>query len=296
MTRFVAIDLAGMSAPDVVERLDYETILTALKADLVARLAAAGIAYNVEDLESDPGVKVLEVTDYRELITRARVNDAARAVMLASAHGADLDHLGVYYGVARRIVTPADGSTPAVLEDDELLRRRIQLAPEAFTTAGAEGAYQFHTLTVDTSIKDVAVLTQEGTGQVHVIPLTSSGSGVPSNTLLERIRARLLEKKIKPLTDIITARAPVVTNYTVEATLEIAEGPDPDVVLTAARAALALYIAARHRVGFPVRRNGVIAALGVAGVENITVTSPSGDVLPGEDGVAYATSTNVQGA
>jgi phage-related baseplate assembly protein len=296
MTRFVAIDLAGMNPPDVVERLDYEAILVALKADLVARLAAVGIAYNVQDLESDPAVKVLEVADYRELITRGRINDAARAVMLAYAHKSDLDHLGVYYGVARRVVTPADGDTPAVFELDESLRARIQLAPEAFSSAGAEGAYQFHTLTVDTSVKDVAVLTQEGSGHVHVIPLTSTGNGVPANTLLERIRGRLLERKIKPLTDIITVRAPAVTNYTVQATLEIGAGPDPTVVRAAAQASALLYIAARHRVGFPVRRNGVIAALGVAGVENITLASPAADIVPAEDGVAFATAVTVQAA
>ncbi|MFN3626182.1 MAG: baseplate J/gp47 family protein, partial [Hyphomicrobium sp.] len=235
MTRFVALDLAGMAPPDVVERLDYEEILVALKADLVARLAAAGIAYNVQDLESDPGPKVLEVADYRELITRARVNDAARAVMLAHAHGSDLDHLGVYYGVGRLVVTPADGTTPAVYEKDEPLRRRIQLAPEAFTTAGSEGAYQFHAMTIDPSIKDVAVLApQPGSGNVHVLPLTSVGNGVPDADLLERVRLRLLQKDIKPLTDIVTVRAPVVSNYAISAQIEVASGPDPSVVRAAA--------------------------------------------------------------
>lgn len=297
MTRFVDIDLATLAMPDVVEEIDFEAILVELKADLVARLDAAGVEYDVENLESDPGVKILEVTDYRETLIRARVNTAARAVMLAYAQKADLDHLGVYYGVVRRLVAAATNTTAAVYEDDDLMRRRIQLAPEAFSSAGAEGGYQFFTLGVDTSIKDVRVIDpQPGSGQVHVVPLTNVGDGIPAGTLLERIRSRLKEPKIKPLTDILTVRAPALTNYVVDATLEIAEGPDPNVVLAAARASAALYVSARHRVGYPVRRNGVIAALGVAGVENITVASPAADILVAKDGVAYATSISVQAA
>jgi hypothetical protein len=63
---------AGVSllpVPDVVETLDYEVILAAMKADLAARAPelAAVLA-----LESEPVVKLLEVCAYRELLLRAR--------------------------------------------------------------------------------------------------------------------------------------------------------------------------------------------------------------------------------
>lgn len=296
MARFTAVDLSQLAAPNVIEEISYEVILTALKGDFVARLAAAGVDYDVQGLESDPGIKVLEVADYREVILRARVNSAARAVMLAYAHGTDLEHLAVYYGVSRNVVTPADGETPAVMEDDESLRRRVQLAPEAFTTAGSEGAYQFHTYGVDASIKDVAVLTpNQGDGQVHVLPLVKAGNGVPSSQLIERVRTRLFAKDVKPLTDIITVRVPVVTNFTVSATLMVADGPDKSVITANARAAALTYMATRHKIGIGVKRAGLIAALKVAGVEDLTL-SPAANIDVPDDGVANCTALTVAAA
>lgn len=292
MPRFVDIDLSGLVMPDVVEQIDYEAILVELKGDLKARLDAAGVEYDVENLESDPAVKNLEVADYRETILRARVNNAARAVMLPHAQGADLEVLGSYYAVERMTVSPATDEDPAVMEDDERLRRRIQLAPEAFSTAGSEGAYEFHTYGVDASIKDVHVFTPQP-GHVHVLPLIDTGNGAPGNPLLERVRMRLHEKILKPMTDIITVRASSISNFTVTAVLEIPPGPDSTVVLNRARAALLLYLADRHRVGRSVLMSGIIASLKVAGVEDVTVSSPSASVIVARDVTAYATAVNV---
>jgi phage-related baseplate assembly protein len=45
-------------------------------------------------LESEPIVKLLQENAYREVILRQRINDAAKAVMLAYSTGADLDQFG----------------------------------------------------------------------------------------------------------------------------------------------------------------------------------------------------------
>ncbi|PJN94872.1 baseplate assembly protein, partial [Amaricoccus sp. HAR-UPW-R2A-40] len=103
MSGFGAIDLSRLPPPDVVERLDFETILGAMKADLIARAPDLAPALA---LESEPAVKILEVAAYRELLLRARINDAARAVMIATATGADLDHLAALFGVARFVLDP----------------------------------------------------------------------------------------------------------------------------------------------------------------------------------------------
>ncbi|ELA5571667.1 baseplate J/gp47 family protein, partial [Salmonella enterica subsp. enterica] len=63
-------------------------------------------------------------------------------------------------------------------ENDDALRKRIQLAPESFSNAGSYGAYRFHTLSVSQSIIDVAVLgPDEGLaeGCVELYPLTLNG-------------------------------------------------------------------------------------------------------------------------
>ena len=89
MSSFTAIDLSNIPAPEVVETLDFSAILAAMVADLQARDPAFTAL-----VESDPAWKILEVAAYRELLLRQRINDASRAVMLAFATGADLEHLG----------------------------------------------------------------------------------------------------------------------------------------------------------------------------------------------------------
>lgn len=293
--RFTAIDLAGLTAPGVVETLDYEAILSELKADCVQRMADAGVDYDVQSLESDPVVKILEVAAYRELLLRARVNNAARAVMLAFSQKEDLEHLGVYYGVERQVVQEATPTTPEVLEADERFRQRIQIAPEALSTAGPEGAYVFHAMTVDPTIRSVRVY-QAAPGNVHVMPLVSTGNGIPSDVILDRIRQRLNEEDIRPLTDNVTVRAASVLGFTISANLEVPDGPDPIVVRNAALVSIRRYLDSRFSVGTPVYRSGLIAAAKVDGVENVHLISPSADVLPLIDQVAIPSNISVSTA
>ncbi len=87
------IDLSQLPAPDVVEELDFETILAERKATLISLYPEEGqdaVARTLA-LESEPIVKLLQENAYREVIWRQRVNEAARAVMLAYASGSDLD-------------------------------------------------------------------------------------------------------------------------------------------------------------------------------------------------------------
>src|SRR5690606_17245852 len=65
-----AVDLSRLPPPDVVQALDYETILAELQVDLAARLPDFDAF-----LESDPAIKLLEIVAYRELLLRQRVND-----------------------------------------------------------------------------------------------------------------------------------------------------------------------------------------------------------------------------
>lgn len=292
MSRFTAIDLTGLSAPGVVETLVYEDILQELKDDCIARMAEAGVDYDVQMLESDPVVKVLEVAAYRELLLRARVNDAARAIMLAYGQKKDLEHLGVYYGVTRQLIQEATLNSEAIYESDARLRGRIQLAPEALSTAGPEGAYVFHAMSVDPAIKSVTVYQSEP-GSIQVLPLTNIGNGVPSETILKKIRQRLNEQGIRPLTDNVTVRSPILYPYVINVQLTVGDGPDPVVVKNAAIEAINAYLFKRHVVGIPIMRSGLTAAAHVPGVENVTVISPVVDVTPASDEFAYPSNITV---
>lgn len=87
------IDLSQLPAPDVVETLDFETILAERKATLVSLYPEEqqdAVARTLA-LESEPLVKYLEENAYREVIWRQRVNDAAKGCTLAYASNNDLD-------------------------------------------------------------------------------------------------------------------------------------------------------------------------------------------------------------
>ncbi|MCS1276189.1 baseplate assembly protein, partial [Escherichia coli] len=157
------IDLNQLPVPDVVEELDFETILAERKATLISLYPEdqqEAVARTLT-LESEPLVKLLEENAYRELIWRQRVNEAARAVMLACAAGNDLDVIGANYNTTRLIITPADDSTlpptPAVMESDTDYRLRIQQAFEGLSVAGSVGAYQYHGRSADGRVADISV-------------------------------------------------------------------------------------------------------------------------------------------
>ena len=275
MDRFSAIDLSQLPAPDVIEPLDFETILAALVTDVTARFQAAGVDYDVGGLETDPVRIVLESAAYRELLMRARVNDAARAVLIAYAAGSDLDHLGSFYGVAREAG-----------ETDDRFRSRIQLAPEAFSTAGSAGAYIFHAMATDPSVAHAHAFTISP-GAVTVVIAGASGEPV-TDEVLQVVVTRLNRDDIRPLTDAVTVRKATSVSVDVTATLTLARGPDPVLIEAEARASVLAYLAGRYRIGADVHGSGVIAALTVAGVEKVALTDPSETVPIAETEIAVA--------
>lgn len=144
------IDLSQLPVPAVVKELDYETIYNERKAVLLSVYPEdqrAAVAHTLM-LESEPLVKLLQESAYRELLWYQRVNEAARAGMVAFALGSDLDQLGATFNVTCLVITPADDSTlpptPALLESDSDFRLRIQQAFEGLSVAGSVGAYQYH--------------------------------------------------------------------------------------------------------------------------------------------------------
>ena len=274
MTNYTPIDLSTVPAPSVVEALSYETILAAMLADLQARDTAFTAL-----VESDPAYKILEVAAYRELLIRQRVNDGARAVMLAYATGSDLENLSALFGVTRKTLDDGDATAlppiPPTFETDAALRYRTQLALEGLSTAGPIGAYQFHALSVD-GVKDAGIQGPPDTdpGEVLVTILSATGSGTAGAPLIAAVDAALNAEDVRPLTDQVTVQSATIVSYEVIATLYIPTGPDPTAVQTAALASVQAYVESRHRVGLDVRLSGLYAALHVGGVERVTLSAP----------------------
>lgn len=284
MARFDTIDLSRLPAPQVLQALDFEGLNADFIAAFIASAAVTGFNYDVGDLETDPIVVTGQAFSYQRTLDRARVNDAARSVMLAFAGGTDLDHLAALYGVSRAVISPATGDEPAVMESDARLRARAQLAPEALATAGTRGAYIFHAMAADPTVTDVGLIVPEP-GQVDVV-VQAGSTGEASEEVVERVRQRLVRDDIRPLTVAVTARAADIVPYNVTAVLEILRGPDPEIIRTNAEAALRAFARARFRVGYRIPLSSIFAALTVPGVERVRLTAPVADVAPARDELA----------
>lgn len=288
---FTAVDLSQLAVPDVVETLDFEAILAAMLADLRARDPEFDAL-----VESDPAFKILQVAAYRETILRQRVNDAAKAVLLAYAGGADLDQIAANYNIARLVIDAGDPDAippvPPTLETDASLRRRVQLSFEGFSTAGPVGAYIFHALGADPDVLDVSV-DSPAPGDVVVTILSRQGDGTASAGLITTVDGVLSADQIRPLTDNVTVQSAAIVNYTVEAVLTLFNGPDSAVVLAQAEAALAAYIADTQRLGRDITRSAVFAALHQPGVQNVALASPAADIVITPAQAPFCTATAV---
>lgn len=187
------IDLSQLPAPAVVEALDYEILLAERKATLISLYPEeqqAAVARTLA-LESEPIVKLLQENAYREVILRQRINEAAKAVMVAYALDDDLDQLGANNGVERLTITAADETTipptAAVMESNDDFRARIAAAFEGLRVARPTGAYEYHARSADGRVADASAISPSP-AVVTVTVLAREGNGTAADDLvLQRI-------------------------------------------------------------------------------------------------------------
>ena len=267
MARYADIYLAGIEPPPIIEALSFETIRADLLTDAAARLNAAGIPFDVTAIEADPVVMLCEAYAYRELQLRARINDALKAVLLATSYGGNLDHLGAFYATERQ-----EGET------DERFKRRIQLAPESLSTAGPAGAYQYHVLTFAPWARDVSAISPRP-GTVRVTVLASGANPTPTAEQLSAIYAYLTSEPIRPLTDMVQVLGPRVRHVTVNARLTLYPGPQASVVREKALAAVTEWLNANRMLGMNLRRSALMSRLHQDGVHSVELVSPAADLV-----------------
>ncbi|MFO2430512.1 baseplate assembly protein [Pseudomonas aeruginosa] len=300
-TNFVAIDLSQLPPPHAVEQLDYEQILAERKAyaislwpedqqaEIAARLA----------LESEPLTKLLEENAYREMLWRQRVNEAALANMLASAQGADLDQLAANYNVKRLVIQPGDPSkvppVPELLESDDSLRERAQMAWEGLSTAGPRNSYIFHARAADGRVGDASAVSPSPA--VAVVTVQSAlGNGAASADLLRVVEQYLNDEDRRPVADRLIVRSAEVLEYRVSATLYLnTVGPESEPILEAARMRLLAFVQQRRRLGMEVSESAIHAALHVEGAKKVELSGWA-DIIATEAQAPYCAGvTLVQG-
>jgi phage-related baseplate assembly protein len=300
-----AIDFSSIPEPTIIEELDYETILAQMIADLQARDPSY-----TEILESDPGVKILEVAAARELILRQRVNDALQATLLRYALGADMDNLAAFYGVTR-----LEG------ESDEALRLRTIERIMGSSTAGGAAWYRYQALTADDQVKDaaissptpgvvaVAILSKEGeqvpaaTGEAldqlgtaygitrnanetdaayraRILAFVQAGGGygLASAELIEVVDSRLQADEVRVLTDTVTVQSANIITVNVAAQVYLYPGT-PIEVFNGLQQRLRDAFAAQSGLGWDVTTSWLIAQLHPAGVQRVVLTAPTANVI-----------------
>ena len=279
------IDLTAIDPPDLVDTLDFEDIYQ----DLVEHYKGIYPDWSAA-LESDPVVKLLELSSYREVRFRARVNDAARAVMLAFATGADLEHLAVLFDVERLTVTPADpeNNIEAVKERDEDLRARTQLAPQGYSVAGPEVAYIKHARDADGRVLSASVVSPAPC-EIVVTVLSRIGDGSADDDLIKIVTRALSSDDVRPLTDKVTVQGAQILRYAIRATLRFFSGPDRVVALAEANKRAQQYADDMHKLGMEVTDDGLYAAIRVAGVQKVILESPLGGIPVTKQQATYCT-------
>lgn len=286
----MSIDLSQLPAPQVVEDIDYETILADMLADFMARHTDYTAL-----VESDPVYKGLEVSAYREMLLRQRINNAAKAVMLPYATGTDLDNLAAFYFVERLVVDPGDpNATPPIYptyETDARLLERVLLSPGQFSTAGAVSSYKYHAMTASADLKDVDVQSPTP-GDVQVTVLSTAGNGLPDAALLTTVDTALNADLVRPLTDTVAVQAAEVIEYSIDATLYLYPGPVADVIQQTALDRVTALVDELHRLGYNIHATAIYSALQVSGVQRVELTGWA-DIQVANHQAAYCTGINL---
>lgn len=294
MSTHNALDLQKLPIPNVLEELDFETILAETKAQF---LIIAPEFASVIDHESEPLVKQLEFIAYTKLQMIQKINNSAKAVMLAHATFADLEHLAANEGVQRLVLDIGDPDAlppvPPTLEKDDDLRDRTQLAQESRTNAGPNGAYIFFARSAHGNVLDVSVIRKVlGTVILDIYILSRINNGIADQTLLTAVENALNQETVLPLCDRINLHNCTIIEYQINATLYFSAGPDRQVALATAQANIEQYTQ-QQRIGRDITRSAIYAALHVSGVEDVEITLPIDNLIIDNKSAAICTNISL---
>lgn len=292
------IDLSKLEAPKVLEDLNFEQLLAERKAAFIQLYPEAERAYWQQrlSLESEPITKLLEENCYLQLLERNRINNAAKATMLAYATGSDLDVIGANFNVQRLVIREADyQANPPIerqLESDSDFRLRCQLAFESLSTAGPRSAYVFHALSAHAEVADVSVVSPQP-AYVTVTILARTGKGNAGSSLLDSVREKLNDENVRPIADRVTVQSASIVDYQIQAKLHMYRGPEYEPIKAMAQSKLEQYVQDRRRLGRDITLSGIYAALHIEGVQRVELIQPTRDIVLDKHQAGYCSNINL---
>lgn len=274
------VDLSQLPQPQIIEVLDFESILRDVKSDMIAAFPEeqqASVAAALE-LESEPLNVIAQVVAYRELMLRQRINDGAAACMLSHSTSTDLDNLAGNNDTERLVITPATDTSEAVMESDTSLRLRAQAAFEGLSVAGPTGAYEYFARSASGKVADAKAISPSP-AVVVVSVLSTDGDGTAPPELLATVDKMLSADDRRPVADRLTVQSAVIVEYQIKALLYLYPGPESEPILTAANDSLQSWLAQQGKIGRDVARSAIMAALHVQGVQRVELLEPATDIV-----------------
>ncbi len=271
----MSLDLSTLPVPRVIEEVDFEAIVDRQVTKFKERWALTRAAhpelalpdYDVQMLETDPAVILNEAESFREILLRARINDAARANLLVFAAGTDLDHLAAFYGVERIAGEP-----------DVRLRQRVVLAIQGRSTGGTVPRYKYVAMTASLQVADVKVYPIGRGPEVHVAVYSAAGDGVASPQLLALVSAALNDQAVRMVNDVIVVASAVQTVVNLAADVWLLPDTDEQVI-EQMEAALRSGWALERALGRDLVQAWWVSRLMIGGVHKVAPLAPAGDVI-----------------
>ena len=292
----MSLEFPDLPTPEIIDTSTFEEIL-ARKLEKFRELAPDYT--NV--VEGDPIYMMAQVAAYDELNLRMRINNAYRQTNILTATGANLDNLVANVNLVRQVkqeaVYDSNGilEIPEILETDEQLRRRYLLAWHALGL-GTFGWYKYHVLNSDVNVKD-ALPKRTGDGEVTVwIQSESSGGGIPTSSLLSKVRTYMAENNRDAVAGSLTIAGVTKKAYTITAEVTVLVELDPTEVVAELTDSVTAWAADNEVIGRDIPLSGFYAALSVPGVSSVTLSSPTATVTTTETEVPVADTITITAA
>ena len=256
--------LNNLPPPDVVRGFSYASILQAMRDDAVSRYPDfAGFI----DLETEPARIILEVAAAHAVTLLARVNDAARANLLALADGADLDQLAAFYDVVR-----ISGET------DTQLRRRTVLEIAGRSPGGTVERYRAKALGASSQVRQAHVWNDGETPIVRVSIISTAANGVAAPSLLNIVEDALNDDAVRMVNDMIEVVSAVTGVQKIEANIWLLPGT-PRSTLRDLEDSIVTAWNDEGGIGRDLTRSWITARLLPAGVQKVEIVTPAADIL-----------------
>ena len=305
-----------MTLPEAFKEPPFETLLAEYKQAAIEYVSArdaekATVLQEAFDNESE---LLAQITESFVLKRQAEIREqnywALQMFRKFVTETNMVDLLALQYGLKRQVLVPEDSSVfppkPAVMEPNDDLLRRFDLAPYQFHTTGTRMGYKFHALTLDerptikissepdavtmrfefpkesgpAKVKDAnARMIEPNSGKVTVAVLsreTPGGSASPE--LITQVGNYLNRDDIAQESDDITVKSGIPKPFRIEATLYTGGDPAKDVSSEDATKSAWDFAEAAHRLGGYVDRLELGHVFYELGVQRVAITEPAADM------------------